>query len=362
MKLIFAAMAMLLTISSDLLAQEASNHKALPYFTASIHSGSIYAHTQEVHNIKGAYPIGIELLFTKQNRDEKNWQQYNCYFNSGVGINYIDYNTDVLGKGFALFYVFEPQFKLGKLLKALGSTHLGLTYLSNPYSKNVNSKNLNYSLPLSAYISLGMGIEYPLNKNWQMSLLGQFIHISNGGTQEPNKGINLPTLNMRFSYNPISNGLNKYEKKPIKLERKTRIDIGLYGSNKNLGVNDLDRYFIFGALANYSKQISNINAITGGIEILTDQVTEARLQRDKADKSNVRAGLLIGHEFLFGRFAVSQQLGCYLVNETNYFNALYQRAGVTYYTPSKIAIGFNILTHTIVPNFLDLRVMYYFNK
>jgi len=343
-------------------AQIDNNQAKLPYFTVSFNTASTFKLYKSANDLNVSYPIGIELQYTKQLRDEKSWQQNACYFNAGIGLNYFNYNNALLGESMALFYVFEPQVKLGKKLKLIGSANLGLTFLSNPYNKDKNTTNSYYSLPVSAYLAFGSGLEYPLNKNFQLSLLAKFIHISNGGTQEPNKGINMAALNVRFSYNAIDNHLEKFVRKPQKLVLKKRIDVGLYASNKNIAANDLTRYFIFGAMANYSKQVSSINALTGGIEIIADQVTEARLQRDQLDKSSMRIGLLLGHEFLFGKFSFNQQLGYYLFNETNYFNNLYQRVGVSYYTPAHFSIGFSVLTHTTVPNFTDLRLTYYIRK
>jgi len=343
-------------------AQTDNNQAKLPYFTASLFSASTFKLDKSANDLNVSYPYGIELQYTKQLRDEKNWQQNACYFNSGMGVNYFNYNNVLLGQSMAIFYVFEPQVKLGKKLKMIGSANLGLTFLSNPYNKDKNTTNSYYSLPVSAYLAFGAGLEYPLNKNLQLSMLAKFIHVSNGGTQEPNKGINMAALNVRLSYNPIDNHLEKFIRKPQKLVLKKRIDVGLYTSNKNIAANDLTRYFIFGAMANYSKQVSSINALTGGIEIIADQVTEARLQRDQLNKSSMRLGFLVGHEFLFGKFSVNQQLGYYLFNDTKYFNTLYQRIGVSYYIPAHFSIGFSVLTHTTIPNFTDLRLTYYIRK
>jgi hypothetical protein len=343
-------------------AQTIINQTKLPYFTASLYSASTFKLYKSANDLNVTYPYGIELQYTKQLRDEKSWQQNSCYFNSGMGVNYFNYNNALLGESMALFYVFEPQIKLGKKLKLIGSANLGLTFLSNPYNKDKNTTNSYYSLPVSAYLAFGTGLEYPLNKKFQLSMLAKFIHVSNGGTQEPNKGINMAALNVRLSYNPIDNHLEKFVRKPQKLVLKKRIDVGLYASNKNIAANDLTRYFIFGAMANYSKQVSSINALTGGIEIIADQVTEARLQRDQLNKNSMRIGLLVGHEFLFGKFSVNQQLGCYLFNDTKYFNNLYQRIGVSYYTNAHLSIGFSVLAHTTAPNFTDLRLTYYIRK
>lgn len=343
-------------------AQETTAPKPLRYFTAGLHYASIYAHTNSVQNTAGANPIGLELLFTKQRRDENNWQQCHCYFNSGAGIHYFNYDKAILGEALALFYFFEPQFKMTTKLKLLVSANMGLSFLSNPYHESTNPTNMSYSLPVSAYISLGTGLQYPINKHWQIGLLAQYLHISNAGLKEPNRGINWPSINMRFSYNPIDNALPQYQKRQTKLVHKRRIDLGVNVSTKTMGLGDTERFFIFGSFANYSQQVSSLNAITGGVEMLIDNATKERLRRANIDKNSTRAGILIGHEFLFGNFTFSQQVGYYLINETNYFNDLYQRWGVTYYTKKGIGMGANLLTHAHVANFLDLRLLYHISK
>jgi hypothetical protein len=358
----FIKLAFILIVLLNFKIKAQQNQNPLTGITVGFHYGSMYIQNKYVKNTEGAKPIGIELLYTKQLRDEKSWQQNRCYFNSGIGINYFNYNNSILGQSASLFYIFEPQVKLGKKLKIFGSTNLGLTFLTNPHKNSSNNLNLSYSLPISFNLVFGAGIQYPLSKNFQLGLAGHFVHISNGGLQEPNRGVNLTSINLRLTYNPSDNELKNFIKKPFIYKNKSRLDLGFYGSNKNIDVNDDERFFIFGFSANYSKQIGRFYALTSGLEVLTDKVTEERLKRNKLNKSNIRSGLLVGQEFLFGRFVVSQQLGYYLINDTKYFNEFYQRAGVCYYTRSNIAFGFSLLTHTYNPNFMDIRLLYSFNK
>jgi hypothetical protein len=71
---------------------------------------------------------------------------------------------------------------------------------------------------------------------------------------------------------------------------------------------------------------------------------------------------MLGHDFLLGNYVFSQQLGYYLFNETNYFNSVYHRWGLLYKTKSNLNFGINLLAHAQVANFIDLRLVYSFNK
>jgi hypothetical protein len=53
-----------------------------------------------------------------------------------------------------------------------------------------------------------------------------------------------------------------------------------------------------------------------GIEVLKDYAVQAQLKRDSIQASAVKAGMLVGHEFLLGKFIFSQRFGVYLFDET----------------------------------------------
>lgn len=68
-------------------AQIINHQSKLPYFTASFNTASTFKLYKSANDLKTSNPIGIELQYTKQLRDEKSWQQNACYFNSGIGLN-----------------------------------------------------------------------------------------------------------------------------------------------------------------------------------------------------------------------------------------------------------------------------------
>ncbi len=331
-------------------------------FTLGSHYGFIFAHSEDVQNTAGANPNGVELIYTTQNLTEKSWQNCNCFLNTGFGINYFDFDNAVLGKAASIFYNFEPQFKLTKKSKLLFDAYGGLSFLSNPYHANSNPTNRSYSLPISIYVGLGVGVQYAFTKQFQLSLVGNYLHISNGGIKDPNKGINWPTANIRLTYNPAHNELPNFTKKNASYLKQKRFDIGTFISSKTVAIGEKERFLIYGLNANYSHQIGRINALTLGNELIIDNALKENLKRNNLDKSNLRYGLTLGHEFLLGNFIFSQQLGYYLFNESTYFSNVYHRWGLLYKTKSNLNMGVNLLAHAQVANFIDFRVVYSFRK
>lgn len=355
---------LLLFFSTQLVfAQQDSLLKVkLTTISSSIHYASIFAHSKSVQNTAGSNPVGLEIIYANQSREESMWQKCHCFLNTGFGLNYFDFDNKVLGKALSLFYLIEPQFKLSPRLKFLVAGYGGFSYLSNPYNSTKNPTNMSYSLPYSAYVGLGLGLQYLIHPRWQVALLGNFLHVSNGGIKDPNKGINWPSLNIRASYSLTNNSLPSYNKKNNQNIRFNRFDIGVLVSSKTVAVGEKERFLIWGAYGLHSWQVSSINALTLGTEFIVDYALKERLQRANLDRSYFRSGLLIGHEFLLGKFVFSQQLGYYLFNEAPYFTSLYHKWGINYYTNSGLYLGTQLLVHRQVANFIDFRIGYSFKR
>lgn len=331
-------------------------------FSLGAHYGFIFAHSQDVQNTSGANPYSAELIYTTQNLTEKSWQNCNCFLNTGFGVNYFNFDNVILGKATSIFYNFEPQFKLTQKSKLLIDAYGGLSFLTNPHDVNSNPNNLSYSLPISIYVGLGAGFQYALSNHFQISFIGNYLHISNGGIKNPNKGVNWPAANLRLSYNLNNNELPNFSKTNANYKKQDRFDLGTFLSAKNNAIGEQELFFIYGLTANYSRQVSRIHAFTLANELIVDNALKEKLKRDGLNKSNLRYGLMFGHEFLLGNYVFSQQLGYYFFNESNYFNNVYHRWGLMYRTKNKWGMGINLLAHAQVANFIDLRLVYSFNK
>jgi hypothetical protein len=148
------------------------------------------------------------------------------------------------------------------------------------------------------------------------------------------------------------------------INRSLRWDAGVFGIAKRV----LDehgnsrRLPVIGVTLQSSKQVGRINALTAGMEVFKDYATKAQLRRDSIHASPIRAGLLVGHEFLLGKFIFSQRLGVYVFDETPYFDRIYHRWGILYWLNRNSGIGFNLQAHRQVADFIDLRVIYSFQK
>lgn len=333
---------------------------------AGIHHGFIFAHSRAVQNTKGANPTGIELIFGWQRNDTTTWKLCNCFPKKGLLLAYYDYDVRLLGKSFNAAYYLEPFYKLGNKSFFSFKGMAGLAYLTNPFDSLTNPTNQSYSAAIGAYLFVGLGLSWSISEQWWLSATINYQHISNGGLRQPNKGINWPTAGIAIAYqkNPRPYFKASRSKEKFWKEYSLRWDAGIFGIAKR-GTNESGqnrRMPLIGGTVQTAKQVGRINMVTIGAEIYDDKSLRMQMKRDSIDASAIRAGLMLGHEFLLGRFTFSQKLGIYVFNQAPYYDRLYHRWGIHYFINKNLGIGINIKAHRHVADFVDLRIVYSWQK
>ena len=74
----------------------------------------------------------------------------------------------------------------------------------------------------------------------------------------------------------------------------------------------------------------------------------------------VVGAVLVGHEFLLGKFIFSQRVGIYLYDESPYYDAWFHCWGIQYRANKYLGVGLNLKAHKHVAEYIDLRVVYSF--
>ena len=331
-----------------------------------IQHGFIFAHSPEVENTKGSNPTGVELIFSWQRNDAQIWNLCNCYPRKGLLLSYYDYDNEILGKSFSAAYFLEPTYKLGKDVFFSFKGSAGLSYLTNPFDSIHNPTNRSYSTSISMYLIVGLGLWFRISDHWWLNLSANYQHESNGAIKQPNKGINWPTVGAAINYqlNPSPYFTGTRRKDKFWKNYSMRWDVGLFGlPKKGFDENgESKRLPLVGLALQGARQVGRINMITLGAEVYWDESLNAQLKKDSINASPVKAGILAGHEFILGKFLFSQRLGFYVFDQTPYYNNLYHRWGVQYRITRYLGIGFNLQAHMQVADFVDLRILYTFQR
>jgi hypothetical protein len=329
---------------------------------AGLQHGFIFAHSPAVENTKGAHPTGVELVLSWQRNDPDTWELCNCFPRKGLLLAYYDYDTRILGKSYTAGYFLEPVYKLSRKSFFSFRGIAGVSYLTNHFDSVSNPTNMSYSTTLSAYLLVGLGLWFPLGKDFSVNVSVNYQHESNGGLRQPNKGINWPTAGFLLSYQPVYRPYQTAIRSADKYWRRQplRTDISLFAMGKR-GIDEYGeskRLPLIGMGVQIAKQVGRINNLTIGAEIYRDASLKARLEQENIEASAIKAGLSAGHEFILGKFLFSQRLGIYVFDETPYYDLLFHRWGLQYRLNKQLGIGFNLQAHRHVADYVDLRVSY----
>lgn len=351
---------------SAAVVESSYKEKSLFSIGLGVQYGTIFAHTVEVQNTKGARPIGIETIISWQRNDAATYALCHCYPRQGLLLAYYDYDVELLGKSGTAAYFLEPTYRLGNGLLFSFKGAAGFSYLNNPYDSISNPGNQSYSTHLSAYLLVGIGAWVQLSEQWWLNPSINYQHISNGGARKPNKGINWPTAGIAVSYQPQSRpwytGTRTKEK--YWKDYSIRYDVAILGTMRRGydEAGDRIRYALGGVALQAGRQVGSISMLTLGVEAYHDEELKDELRRDGLNASPVKAGLLFGHEFLLGRFQFSQRLGVYVFDQTPYYDRIFHRWGLQYRINRNFSAGVNLLAHRQVAEFVDFRLAYTFQK
>ncbi|MDQ4141783.1 MAG: acyloxyacyl hydrolase [Bacteroidota bacterium] len=353
---------------TDTVGNPPSNEKLPRLFAAGlgVQHGFIFPHSKEVQNTKGARPTGVEFNLNWQSNDAPTWNLCHCYPRQGLLLAFYDYDIAILGKGVAAAYLLEPTYRISNSTFVSLKGAAGLAYLSNPFDSIQNPTNQSYSTAVSGYLLFGVGAWYQFREHWWLNASANYQHVSNGGMKKPNKGINWPTFGLTLVYQPelraYYSGVRTREK--FWRNYSPRWDISVLGSakrglNKN---NNRVRSPLLGIAVQGAKQVGRISTITLGTEVYHDEELRHELNNAGIGTNPVKAGVMLGHEFILGKFLFSQRLGYYLFNPEPNFEHLFHRWGLHYRINQHFGFGFNLLAHSEVADFIDLRIAYSFQK
>lgn len=330
--------------------------------------GFLFLHSQDLAPIGRSYPRALNFSYAFWLDPEQHWANCRCFPRLGLstGFHYFD-NPSVLGVGLPFYGFLEPWWRLSDhwFLNVRGG--LGGAWQSRPYDEEGNPLNLSYSLPFSIYAMVGLGVAYQLSPHWRLNLQMRYNHTSNGGIREPNKGLNYPTASLAFDYalSPVTLAVPEEHRHYHPKEAQKVLRFHIFAAAKAGakldagGVEERDlTYLVSGINLRYSQQINRLSALSAGTEWVNNQAYREQIERRGLNRDFNQVSFLLGHEFLLGRFVLSQQVGFYLYKDYGPTPDWYQRYGLLWYPWDKFSVGGNIKVHGHIAEFIDFRLGY----
>jgi hypothetical protein len=332
-------------------------------------TGYMIPHSNEVNNVRGANPRGIELAFYNHLNSDDVWLDCECYPRFGFFASYYHLDlVDILGHSFAGGLNFTYFFGLPSSFNFNLKGKAGVAYLTKPYDKIKHPRNWSYSTHINWFLSAGAGITFPISNKLEFQSEISMNHQSNAAYLEPNGGINYWALSTGINYK-----INDVIYKPRKVEfdpyliypKKTRWDFsfswGISSNNFNLFGPPPGQVPMYGFTINRSIQTFRIMALLFGAELeRNSRAVEIYRRFYPGQKVNPwRCSLLGGVEFLMGRTLLSVQFGGYLYMPfRDIEDRTYQRWGLVYNIWKDFFAGINFKSYRNSADHLSLRITY----
>ncbi len=348
-----------LKANNDSLLNKRTNY----FLRASIHNGSVLAHSNRVEYSSNAPVLGFEIELISQRLDNLDAHYNPKGFATGFGLNFFNIHNPVVKNNVNTFYTIESNIlktqKVNLAIKACG----GLNFISSPYDSVNNQINWSYSSYVNAFLALGLVANFQLNNNQSIGARLTFNHFSNGAIKDPNLGVNFFTGALSYQFkiaNNVKHSLNlKRRLKPF--EGRHNLQFTAFATYKSSTVNIEKFYLINGFAASYNLPfgVKKGHSLAIGAEWLEDRaISELLRYGGKLNLSNQRVGVSVGHEFLFHQFTWGQYLGYYIFKDIPEMDNIYHRHTIAYKLNKSWSIGISLLANNQKANFTDLRITY----
>ena len=328
------------------------------------HYGFIIPHSKAISDIANSNPWGIEADLAWHLMREKVWKYCYCFPRAGLSLNYINFSLpDVLGHSVALYPYIEPYIRPHRKFSISFRFGIGPAVVTRVYDADSNPDNFFFSNHLSFIAMLNAALNYRLGNRLSTRVAFNYNHISNGGLDQPNVGMNFPTLNagMDYSLSPVCFPERARDTMQVLYADKTWWDIYLLGSRKNVNNGEEDHYAVLGAGVYYNYLLLRVLALNAGTELISDLSEKERIRREyihdpESAPDHLRAAVLLGLDLIFGRITFVHQWGFYYYAPYPAKSSVYQRYGLNLRFTERFYLGVNIKAHGHVADIMDVRL------
>ena len=318
---------------------------------ATFNYGSIIPHSSELRPLSQTYPRGISGILQLMDTRQEAWEVCNCFYYLGLKFSYDNFdNPDILGSAYSLTGTFEPILWQKDPWAFSLNSGIGFSYLSKVYDPETNPSNVFFSVPVNFLVFLAPKLEYRFSPDWSGQLTFSYKHISNGGQNQPNKGMNYPMIGV---------GVNHYLS-PGELPHHTGTAFSpSWGFYADAAYTSREAEWASGRrpvvslAAGAFRRLSTINALGGGLELNRDYSLKVQDSRWEG----LMVAPFLAHHFLFGKIEFSQRMALYL-NKPNGYNShnFYQRYILQYRVWRSLRLGMGLKVHGHVAENIDFRV------
>lgn len=278
-------------------------------------------------------------------------------------------NAQIMGSAFSLSQQSSIRVWERKGWRIEPIFSLGLAYLNKLYNPYTNPRNTVIGSHLNAYGGFKLQLSTALSKQYRLGVWVGINHYSNGGTNTPNLGINIPSAGILLSWtrkDTFSTSQNPLSTLQLPNLRQWALQPFLQAS---LGMTDKIhqgiKYPIYTLLAGVSRRLGYKSQLSAGVEYIFNTGVYELYALNQPQPPSLRQverwGFLAQHELIFGHFALLTGGGIYLNKHLAQRSPVSAKIGINYYpknlflrNKSAFWVGVQVRTYFGEAEFVEL--------
>lgn len=339
----------------------------------SLYAGAVWRHTPKLTTQTGETLWGQEIGFRVQTIGRHDWQAWQRYPVWGVSLLHFRLGDGSHGDGWGLLpHLSVPVVRVGAFA-AFFRLGTGLAWVSNPYDYFDNPGQNALGGHWNNVTQFRLGAEWRLGDRLCLNTGASLTHFSNGGTNLPNFGINIPAGYAGLAWSPKP--IRRTDFLPANSDKRSQRRFGglLQTALAMLeyGVFDGPKYPVWaGAAAGYF-HFNQVNRLHLGVDYEFNRaIYEFGLQsadfgnKAEAKKGATRLAVYVADEFLFGNMGVQLQMGRYVGREISQYvlSRQYSKLTVRAYLPALFTtslrphFGITMKAHQTTAEYISLNL------
>ncbi|MFN5982474.1 MAG: acyloxyacyl hydrolase [Fluviicola sp.] len=354
-----------LLVSKSLIASDSIREPI--YLSYHLKGGYLAAHRSTMAHLAQERIFAGEISIKKRLIGSDFWHE--SYRNPFVGLTLYGSNLsnkEVLGNAFGAFSFIEfPWYNSPKNVFSCQMA-VGLAYLTKTFDQQTNPKNVAVSSHFSASVVLGVTGHHFFTEKHGLEYGFDLTHFSNGSTQLPNLGINIPMI--RLGYLHKIGSTQKEAVKQVGIKKTPFFNswepslIGITSFKENWPTGG-KKYPVFAMSAVAFKQFKS----KVGMEVALDFISKQSLMdyktyipRNQLDIFQI--GGYLGYAIPMNHLRFVIGMGYYIHDKFDADDELYHRLGMRYTFDNGLLLNFVLKTHWAKADYIEFGVGYNFKK
>lgn len=339
----------------------------------SFHIGKILKHSDRLLFDVENPSYGFDVNFTFKKTGKRLWEEKLKYPKTGISLWYFNLgDPKMFGEaiGFAP-NISVPLYKSEKL-EGRFQVGWGLVYVTKKYDIIENPIGNALGSNVNSLNTFKFQLDYKLARQWKIKTGLSFTHFSNGASQLPNYGLNIPAFMLGAIYTPKPLAPTDFVKLEESTENKKKWGVSAYLAlaYKELNPANGPRYPFYIVSLALTSQKNSFSQLSYGVnyEYSTSQYrigldSYTFNSESEARRKSTRLGVFIAHEFFLNNVGVFTQAGTYIPG-FNYGvkNPIFTKLGIRYHLPkvgkpaTRFYFGVYLKSHAITAEYLSLGI------